>query len=184
MANYSSLKSAVTSVIKTNGNKEITGTLLQQSLLAIIDSIGFGYQFIGIATPATVPGTPDQRVFYVGSPGTYPNFGPSVVPEGNFGIFYYDSAWHFGTVALPIGDGSITTSKIANNSVSAQKLAPEIRELISQHPVSVENLNNGDFAISDENGHALVLFAGGHIITKNFNSQLMFLIDGKKLILQ
>lgn len=184
MANYATLKAAIQDVVKTNGNNEITGALLQQSLLAIIDAIGFGYQFIGIATPATVPGTPDQRVFYIGSSGTYPNFGPSVVPDGNLGIFYYDSAWHFGTVAFPIGDGSITTSKIANDSVTGQKLAPEIRELISQHPVSVENLDNADFAISDENGHLLVLFMNGHIKTKNFNSQTIFTVEGTKLIIQ
>lgn len=184
MANYATLKSAVQSVITQNGNNEITGLILQQTLLAIIESIGTGYQFIGIATPETVPGTPDQRVFYIGSSGTYPNFGPAVVPDGNLGIFYYDSAWHFGTVAFPIGDGSITTSKIANNAVTGPKLAPEIRELISQHPVAVQNLTDGDFAISDENGHTLVLFMGGHIKTKNFNSQTIFTVDGTKLIIQ
>ena len=184
MANYNTLISAIQSVIAANGNNEITGTILQQTLLAIIDSIGFGYQFIGIATPETIPGTPDQRVFYIGSSGTYPNFGPAVVPDGNLGIFYYDSAWHFGTVAFPIEDGSITTSKIADNAVTEQKLAQEIRELIRQHPVAVQNLTDGDFAISDENGNTLVLFMNGHIKTKNFNSQAIFTVEGTKLIIQ
>lgn len=184
MANYNTLISAIQSVIAANGNNEITGPILQQTLLSIVASLGTGYQFIGIATPETTPGTPDQKVFYIGSAGTYPNFGPSVVPDGNLGIFYYDSDWHFGTVAFPIGDGSITTSKIADNSVSAQKLTSEVRELISQHPVSVENLGNGDFAISDENGNMLVLFMNGHIRTKNFNSQSLFTVVGRKLIIQ
>jgi hypothetical protein len=50
MANYETLKAAIQHVIKTNDNNEITGALLQQSLLAIINSLGIGYQFIGIAT--------------------------------------------------------------------------------------------------------------------------------------
>lgn len=122
MANYANLKSAIQQVIKTNGNNEITGALLQQSLLAMINSLGAYYQFIGIATPETNPetnpGTPDQRVFYIGSAGTYPNFGPAVVPDGNMGVFYYDSGWHFGTVAFPIGAGTITETNLASSLVN------------------------------------------------------------------
>ena len=113
MSNYATLKAAIQDVIKTNGNNEITGALLQQSLVAIINSLGSGYQFIGKATPETVPGTPDQRVFYIGSAGTYPNFGPAVVPDGNLGIFYYDSSWNFTTIAFPIGTGTIVESNLA-----------------------------------------------------------------------
>ena len=113
MSNYATLKAAIQDVIKTNGNNEITGALLQQSLVSIINSLGSGYQFIGKATPETVPGTPDQRVFYIGSAGTYPNFGPAVVPDGNLGIFYYDSSWHFTTIAFPIGAGTIVESNLA-----------------------------------------------------------------------
>ena len=118
MANYATLISAIQSVITANGNNEITGPILQQTLVSIINSLGSGYQFIGIATPSTTPGTPDQRVFYIGSAGTYPNFGPAVVPDGNMGIFYYDSGWHFGTVAFPIGTGTITETNLATALVN------------------------------------------------------------------
>ena len=114
MANYATLKDAIQDVIKTNGNNEITGALLQQSLLAIINSLGAGYQFIGIATPETNPGTHDQKVFYIGASGTYPNFGPAVIPDGNLGVFYYDSSWHYGTVSFPIGNNSVTEAKLAS----------------------------------------------------------------------
>ena len=99
MANYENLKSAIQQVIKTNGNNEITGALLQQSLLAMINSLGVGCQFMGIATPGTNPGTPDQNVFYIGGPGTYPNFSASVVPDGYIGFFSYNGSWNFDTVA-------------------------------------------------------------------------------------
>lgn len=118
MASYANLKAAIQQVIRTNGNQEITGALLQQSLLAMINSLGGYYQFVGIATPETNPGTPDQQVFYIGSAGTYPNFGPSVVPDGNMGIFYYDTDWHFGTVAFPIGSGTITETNLAASLVN------------------------------------------------------------------
>lgn len=93
MANYATLKAAIQQVVKTNGNNEITGALLQQSLLAMITSLGDGYQFVDVATPATTPGTPDQNVFYIGGPGTYSNMGGTVVNSGEIGIFRYNGSW-------------------------------------------------------------------------------------------
>lgn len=75
MGNYEELKAAVASVIKTNGNQEITGAILQNALLSIISTVGSNATFAGIATPETNPGTPDQNVFYIASKnGTYSNF--------------------------------------------------------------------------------------------------------------
>lgn len=94
MANYANLKSAIQQVVKTNGNNEITGALLQQSLLAMINSLGANYQFAGIATPSTVPGTPDQNVFYIAATaGTYTNFGGLVVDDGEIAILKYNGTW-------------------------------------------------------------------------------------------
>lgn len=76
MGNYEQLKQAVSDVIKTNGNQEITGEILQSALLAIISIVGENSTFAGIAVPETNPGTPDQNVFYIASqPGNYSNFG-------------------------------------------------------------------------------------------------------------
>lgn len=94
MANYATLKSAIQQVVKTNGNEEITGALLQQSLLAMINSLGAGYQFVGVADTTTVPGTPDQNVFYIASEsGTYSNFGGLSVSDGEVAIFKYNGTW-------------------------------------------------------------------------------------------
>lgn len=76
MGNYEQLKQAVADVIKTNGNQEITGAIMQNTLLSIITTVGSNATFAGIATPTTNPGTPDQNVFYLASePGIYINFG-------------------------------------------------------------------------------------------------------------
>lgn len=76
MGNYEQLKQAVSDVIKTNGNQEITGAIMQNALLTIISTVGDNATFAGIATPTTNPGTPDQNVFYIASePGVYSNFG-------------------------------------------------------------------------------------------------------------
>ena len=98
MANYATLKAAIQQVIKTNGNEEITGSLLQQSLLAMIDSLGSGYQFVGLAMPYTNPGTPDQNVFYIASePGVYSNFGAVSVSDNEIAILKYNGSWQKDT---------------------------------------------------------------------------------------
>lgn len=94
MANYATLKAAIAAAIRENGNNEITGTLLQQQLLAMVNSLGVGYQYAGIATPTTNPGTPDQNVFYIASTaGTYTNFGGLVLADGEIAILKYNGAW-------------------------------------------------------------------------------------------
>ena len=75
MANYTELKTAVSAIIKTNNNQEITGQLLQDVLNNIISVIGANATFAGIATPDTAPGAPDQNVFYIATEnGQYVNF--------------------------------------------------------------------------------------------------------------
>lgn len=88
MANWTTLKAAIANVIKTNGNQEITGQLLQNVLNNIVSSLGENATFAGIATPTTNPGVPDGPVFYIASEaGTYTNFGGVSLNNG-LTIFY------------------------------------------------------------------------------------------------
>ena len=76
MANYEALTSAIQQAIKTNGNQEITGQVLQTVLLQMVNTLGTGAQFMGEATLTTDPGDPDASVFYIASiKGTYTHFG-------------------------------------------------------------------------------------------------------------
>ena len=120
MANYAILKAAIQSVIKQNGNNEITGNLLQQALVSMITSLGDGYQLAGIAhlTPAqTDPGTPDQNVFYIVSePGTYSNFGGLIVADGEVAIFKYNGTWSKDST------GAATAAKVTELGQKLSKL--------------------------------------------------------------
>jgi hypothetical protein len=123
MSNYATLKSAIQRDIKTNGNNEITGALLQQSLLSMINSLGVGYQFVGIATPSTNPGTPDQKVFYIANgKGTYTNFGGINVTEDEVIFLVLDDAWH--KVATGIATGSGGSSVTVDSSLSSTSTNP------------------------------------------------------------
>lgn len=88
MGTYETLKAAIAAIIRENGNNEITGNLLQQTLLSMVDSVGANAMFAGIATPETIPGNPEQNVFYIATqPGIYFNFNAITVEDGEVVIF-------------------------------------------------------------------------------------------------
>ena len=140
MANYETLKSAIQQVVKTNGNNEITGALLQQSLLAMINSLGFGYQFVGVATLATNPGTPDQKVFYIANgTGTYTNFDGISITEDEVVILYYDTAWH----------------KLLTGIASQDKLAELEQDVATkQDALTLTIKDNGNIVIANIQGQS------------------------------
>lgn len=93
MGNYELLKAAINEVIKANGRQEITGQVLNQVLLSMVNSLGAGYQCMGVATPSTDPGTPDQNVFYFATQaGTYTNF-DAIVLQAGISVLIWDGDW-------------------------------------------------------------------------------------------
>lgn len=96
MGNYDELKQAVSDVIKTNRNQEITGQVLQNTLLSIINIVGANATFVGIATPTTIPGTPDQNIFYLATiEGRYINFDNIILPNGISVIYINNNQWAY-----------------------------------------------------------------------------------------
>lgn len=95
--NYNNAKAAIAAAIKTNHNEEITGAVLQSVLLAMVDALGKGYQYKGIAVPGTAVTATDERAVYLAAQaGTY-TFGDGTqqtLTAGQVAAFTYDSAWH------------------------------------------------------------------------------------------
>lgn len=95
MSNYNTLKTTINANIKQNGNQEITGQILNSVLNQMVTTLGAGYQFAGIATIDTNPGTPDAKVFYIANgKGKYEKFGGIEVTEDDVVVLYWDSSWH------------------------------------------------------------------------------------------
>lgn len=124
MANYSDLIQTINDSIKSNGNQEITGPVLNAVLQAMVSALGEGYQFLGIATHNINPGTPDEKVYYLAlTEGIYTNFGLTVLEKGAVGVFMYDTSWHYNTYKL----GSEGGNKIltwTTDSATTRKLVP------------------------------------------------------------
>lgn len=108
MGNYEELKAAVSSIIKTNGNQEITGAILQNVLLTIVSTIGANATFAGIATPTTNPGVNDANVFYLAYEyGVYANFDSIKIDNGVNIIYNKSGSWEHELVILDCNKGKI-----------------------------------------------------------------------------
>lgn len=127
MANWDNLKAAIQDVIKENGNEEITGQVLQNTLLSIVNNLGENATFAGLATPTTNPGTPDGVIFYVATQqGTYQYFNNLVVNKGETAILLYKTNWTKISIAvIPAvpnvlqNSGTSPTDVMSQNAVTA-----------------------------------------------------------------
>lgn len=134
MSNYNSLKATIDANIKQNGNQEITGQILNSVLNQMVTTLGAGYQFGGVATTATNPGTPDAQMFYIANgKGTYTNFGGIEVTEDDVVVLFYDTSWH----------------KVATGIASQDKLT-ELEETVDNTTYKHNNLVNLNDIVSGE----------------------------------
>lgn len=102
MANLATLKAALNAAVYQNNQNAITGESLNTILTKIIDTLGTGYRYAGVATPSANPGTIDNRVFYFATAaGTYTNFGAAVLDGKKLHIFIYDTTWHDVALDVP-----------------------------------------------------------------------------------
>ena len=142
MSNYNSLKATIDANIKQNGNQEITGQILNSVLNQMVTTLGAGYQFAGVATldPATNPGTPDAKVFYIANgKGTYTNFGGLEVTEDEVVVLYWDSSWH----------------KVSTGIASNEKLT-ELEEKVNgkQDALTLTVKDNGNIVLANIQGQS------------------------------
>lgn len=189
MANYETLKAAIQSAIKQNGNNEITGALLQQSLISMINSLGAGYQFAGIAKPSTNPGTPDQNVFYLASSaGTYVNFGSLILADGEVAIFKYNGTW----VKEVTGEATAAQLMQLGQQKVDKKLSRNLLDLDALTPNTYFNTPTGitntsaDYAISDffsVEPSTQYYFSATGDSTLGFNSAYFICYDANKEVI-
>lgn len=110
--NYEELKYSIQEAIRKNGQGLITGDLLQAKLLEMINSLGEGYQFMGVITPEDddIP-EGDNKVFYIALEGDYGALG-FVVPKGNIGIFTLGDSWDYELVPIGVSAIEVTWSEL------------------------------------------------------------------------
>lgn len=102
MSKYCAIKNATNAYIRSNGRQEITGNILNSVLVATIDSLGKFFQFGGLATPDTDPGSDlDQNVAYIaGTEGIYSHLGNVSIEYGEIAVILFDGEWAKHTVCI------------------------------------------------------------------------------------
>lgn len=132
MGNYEHLKQMISGAIKANGNQEISGAILQNSLLSIISAIGANATFAGIATPTTNPGNPDQNIFYIAyENGIYSNFG-GVTLDGEVAIFSNeDGSW-----------------KKKQTEIASSKSIEDLKNNTLKNSVSIDSINGKEVSVN------------------------------------
>lgn len=162
MANFANLKAAINAVIKANGQREITGEVMNQVLTAMVNSLGSNYQFAGVATPSTNPGTPDQNVFYMATQaGTYTNFS-AIVLQAGISILLWNGSWSSETFFMV---DSVPTAG-SNNFITSGAVFDKFKLDGGAYDVTAHN-NNATFAdlsalLNSENLNTLIPVAVRH----------------------
>lgn len=141
MAKWSDLKAAIASAIKTNGNQAITGSVLQSVLNNIVSSLGENYQFVGIATTATNPGTPSGNVFYIAGEGTYANFSNLVIDTGQLGILKWNGTWSKQALEIGAGGGNMILDWNTDVATTRKQVISKLRKPGMQ--ISYKDPNSG-----------------------------------------
>ncbi len=142
-----------------------------------------GRTFVNIAIPTTVPENPGRPVFYLASRvGSYTGFGITIVSEGLYVItnttagkwelqlIYTGTSSAGGSGVEPpfttdqLVDYIITTSKIAGNAVTKEKLSDELSGMIISARMSGEAIYLGtDGKVNIENATLYVTTLSGEI---------------------
>ena len=123
MGDYKQLKQAIANVIKTNGNQEITGAIMQNVLNTIVSTVGANRTFVGIANKNTNPGTPDGNVFYIAyTAGNYVNFqygtANLTVNPGELAILYNENT-NWGKFVIGMSSDGVIALANTTNQINA-----------------------------------------------------------------
>ena len=127
--NYNELKTSIAEVIRTNGNEEITGEVLQYILLEMVSSLGKDFQFAGVGTPSTQVDEPDENKAWILGAGHYTNFGAQFdVAENQIAVAMYNGSFdvRFISVGRSV-DATITEN--GQNPVEGGAIFAEFAQL-------------------------------------------------------
>ena len=126
---YNQLKFDIAQVIRTNGNEEITGEVLQYILLEMVSHLGLAYQFAGVATTETEPGEPDENKAWLIGAGTYRNFGDEfTVNDNELGVVMWNGV--FTVKKITTGRAVVNELRIGStNPVEGGVIAQQFAQL-------------------------------------------------------
>ena len=154
MAKYQNLINSISSVIRTNGNNEITGQILQDVLKSIVNVVGANPTYGGVAHPADNPGTPEGGVVYIASDeGTYVNFGGLTLADNELAVLVWDgTSWSKESVTYIEDLGDIEEAK----QEALDAIAEAIQGLNIYYTIETDRGAAKDVQLKDGQGNSLM----------------------------
>ena len=184
---YVNLKAAIKQAIKQNGNQEITGNLLQSTLLSIVNTIEDEHnKFLGFANSSTESDLDisdeygNVLVRFASGHIKVKNFDSADINESISAILSnigFDNITEFSEEEdYDIGE-IVRYGKLVYVFTSAHKAGEwdvsDVKETVitTEHPIEVsDKVSEADLDISDEHGNVIMRLKDGHIQTQKFNS--------------
>lgn len=119
---YDALVDSINAYIKANANNEITGPGLNTILIDMLNALGAGMRFYGLAIPSTSPVVNQYPKFYLAFlPGTYGSFrisNPPVFTSG-FAVLYDslgDNTWRMSVKSFDINNNQFVINASVRDS--------------------------------------------------------------------
>ena len=117
MANYQLLKADIDAKVYENAQQKITGANLNSVLNKMVDSLGKGFQFGGLVSPADSFTAGDEKMAFLASEaGRYPSFGNFSIVDGELALFIWDGTWKKQIVSYYRNDQVYGVRHYYNNS--------------------------------------------------------------------
>lgn len=167
MANYQLLKADIDAKVYQNGRQEITGANLNAVLNAMVTTLGAEYQFAGVATIGTNPGSPDAKVFYIANgKGTYTNFGGIEVTEDEVVVLYYDTEWHKVATGIASNEKLTELGQDVTDLTERENYLDNVvfgnKEIVGDSLIKINETSKAkmDFSISGNSGATRVISCG------------------------
>lgn len=166
------LEQLIEFISTTEAPKSVTNPIVGKVLSGLLQRPGY----MGVATPATNPGTPDGGAFYLaGEAGTYPNFGGVTVNRGVLTVITYSgTSWEAQSIDIASTLGSPEDEPAADGSAWAQINKAQIDILACK-------LNDGS-TIAFDNFDGLV-YNGEKLVktASSFNGVVLPYVSGVKV---
>lgn len=132
MANYNELKASIEQQIRSNGNQEITGAVLQAAMLNMVDVLGENTAWGGIISPTSTHAELNTNTLYLASEaGTYANFGGVTVEKDEIAAIYYDGASFTKQTVMKVGQ---VLANLIGSSQEVLNMLAELAEYLAQDP--------------------------------------------------
>lgn len=174
MANYQNLLNSIAAVIKTNGNQEITGAVLQSTLQSMVSVMGANATYGGVAHPTDSPGTPDGPVVYVASEGgIYTNFGAISIDTDELAMLLWNpttGTWSKESLAY-IADKSEIEQLIQDGveeiNDAKDDALEEIGQIVQNVDVTYETISDDNVQLKNGNDDLLMPKTNAENVTLN-----------------